>query len=449
MAAPDSPVSVVAHGRGSPVRSNLSANVLIAALAFLTSVAQARALDPTGRGELAIFLLWPGIVAHLSMMGTHLYLARESGRNPTNVRRHYRLGYLILVTCCSVASLVWIGICLMTPVLGSDPSIAVILLTALIIPLSAWNAMQVQIELGRSSFATYNLARIGFSVVYALLIVALITANLRSVIAFLAAFTVAAGISAIAAQLLIGRSIVHAAIPQAIQRTPTLTQLWDGAWPYAVSTALLAVSSMVDRMVISTFFDVRSMGLYVVAIAMSQLQSVINEAISPLFFARSGQATAMATMDREWLYRRLRQTVIINATISVLLLAAVPVLLPLIFGEAYSGAMLIALLLVPAAGLRSMMRPFEEVLKGSGQANSQSVAIFTMMGVFLAGSLVAILNGGVPGVAGAMILAALAGLLTVAGRLSRILAVPMGALLVPRLDDLLALRFDIQRFVRI
>lgn len=448
MAAPDSPVSATTEKRGSPVRSNLSANVLIAALTFLTSVTQARALDPTGRGELAIFLLWPGIVAHLSMMGTHLYLARESGRNPNNVRRHYRLGYVILVTCCSVASLVWICICLAIPLLGSDPGISVILLTALIIPLSAWNAMQVQIELGRSSFATYNLARIGFSVVYVVLIVALIAANLQSVIAFLAAFTVAAGVAAMGAQIVIGRSMVHAGIPQPIQRSPTLTQLWDGAWPYAISTALLAVSSMVDRMFVSTFFDVRSMGLYVVAIAMSQLQSVINEAISPLFFARSGQVNAIATTDREWLFMRLRQTVIINATISIFLVAAVPVLLPLIFGEAYGGATLIALLLIPAAGLRSMMRPFEEVLKGRGQANSQSVAIFVMMGVFLAGSLVAVLNASVPGVAGATVAAALAGLFTVVARLSRILSVGMGALLVPRLGDLWALRLDIQRFVR-
>jgi O-antigen/teichoic acid export membrane protein len=449
MAVPGSSDAVVIEKRGSPVRSNLSANVLIAALTFLTSVTQARALDPTGRGELAIFLLWPGIVAHLSMMGTHLYLARESGRNPANVRQHYRLGYMILATFCSVASLAWVGICLTTPVLGSPLSTTVIVLTALIIPLTAWNAMQVQIELGRSSFQTYNLARIGFSVIYVVLILALSAANLHSATAFLAAFTAAAGIAAIGAQIVIARSVAQTVIPQTVQRSPTLVQLWEGAWPYAISTALLAVSSMVDRMVISTFFDARTMGLYVVAIAMSQLQSVINEAISPLFFARSGQVKAMATMDREWLFRRLRQTIIINAIISLFLVAAVPILLPLIFGKAYSGAMLIALLLVPAAGLRSMMRPFEEVLKGSGQANSQSVAIFSMMGVFLAGGLVAIMNNSIPGVAGSMILAALAGLFIVAGRLAQILSVPMKTLLAPRLGDLVALRYDIQRFVRI
>lgn len=402
---------------------NLLTNIALAVANFLISILLARALSPTGRGDLAAALVWPTVISHLALMGIHLQIGRMIGRASHRARNYYRHAFFSAGLFVALSSLAWIVVNLTLPVPGISGDLVLIAVTTGIILFSAMNAMQITIELGRNSIGTYNLCRIAFTGFYSLSVLGLFFWGYNSYPVFLVAFAGATVFAAVTAQIVIRRSIgrlertasASAAIDQ-VSQTPLSLRLTDtvrDAWPFALSTALLASATTADKVIVSSLFDAHTMGIYVIAMTMSQLQMVVNEAISPLFFVRAGAHTKIENIDFGWLSQRTRQSIIINLSICIGLTATLPVMLPLFFGSAYSESLILAAMLIPAVGVRSMMRPFEEVLKGGGRAHSQSRAILLMLLVFVGGSLYAAHLGSVLGVAVAMLVSSVAGLIFV------------------------------------
>ena len=270
----------------------LSVNITLAGTTVLTSVILARALDPEERGFLATIILWPMLLSHLALMGVHLQLGRLVNKASHQIGALYNHGLIAIFLSISAMTAVWIIIDLTTPVWPVDENLdfywVYLLLCASIIPCSAWNAFQIQLELGRGALLTYHFARISFAILHLVMIGVLWLAGLAEPLYFLACFAVAAALASLLSNFIIiatqatGRTLSY---PENTDSSNALSLIstYRAAWPFAVSTATVSLMSMADRLLLSIFFDAQTMGLYVIAIAVTQLQGVINEAIAPLF----------------------------------------------------------------------------------------------------------------------------------------------------------------------
>ncbi|WP_119271303.1 lipopolysaccharide biosynthesis protein [Taklimakanibacter deserti] len=429
-----------------PALRLLRINIVLAAASFLSSVLLARALDPAGRGDLANLLLWPTFLANIGLLGVHIYLARQVAARKDAAALYYHVG----IRAALVTSIVFSLLCAAILFSGAVPSLAGLnlptaLSAILILPFSAWNALQVQIELGRSNLSTYNWARASFSLLYLGLTAVLWATATSSAETFLFGYLCAAVFSAVSTHILVRRG-EHGVSAAPSQRSAgglqALAATFKAAWPFALLIGVTGLVSAIDRVALSLLFDARTMGIYVIALAMSQLQTIINESISPLFFPRLSQKEAISDADPRWLGMRLRQVVLINALIGVFLMVAAPLLLPLVFGSAYMSSLDIVHLLIAATCLRSMMRPFEEVLKGGNRPLQQAAATIAMIVVFIAGAALAALMHSVQGIALALVIASLTGLGMVAATVSRESGIGIASLLFPRLKDVAALLFE-------
>lgn len=443
----------------------MGANVAVAGATLVTSVILARVLGPEGRGALANVVLWPTVLSHLALMGVPLHLSRLVAQQKSEAANWYRRGYGVIALTAAIATALWVAIDFATPswplsVAGSSPvtTTAFVALGAAIIPFSMWNAFQIQMELGRGVIATYNFARTSFAFLHLSFIAVLWLAAQTGPGSYLAAFTFAAVVGSVASHVLISFHLPRGQFGPVQERACSEDRASDAfdqpaietlkrAWPFAVSTAALATMTMADRMLISLFFDARTMGIYVVAITMAQVQNVINESVAPLFFRLVAQHAALAAIDVDWLAKRLRQSVGLNVVIAVGLLVIAPVLLPLVFGQTYADAVAIVWILVPAIAFRSMMRSFEEVLKARNKPLSQAMALTIMLAVFAIGGAIAAYFSSAEGVALAFVAASLAGLMFVASAVAKHVEREAITILIPRPGDFLGLASEIGRIL--
>lgn len=427
----------------------LSINVLNAGVIFATSVLLARVLTPDGRGDLANLILWPAFLSHIFLAGVHVFLSRATANRPEDAARNYRTGLMALTLACSLAVVVYgIGIFCAILFQGEKFDITATIIATLIIPLSAWNTMQIQMELGRHNLGAYNYGRASFAFAHFSLVAVFWFSHLRAPIDYLWAFIVAALFAAVSTHILIHRALLRQPSGSTSEDTARLGETFRTAWPFGLSVALITLASTADKIVVNLFFDAYAMGVYVIALALSQVQSVVNEAVSPLFFARVAQKDRIDKIESDWLGMRLRQSIVINGSIGAGMVLIAPFLIPLVYGQVYVDSISIVILLAPAMCLRSMMRPFEEVLRGGNRPLSQSFAIMIMTGVFAVGAALAAWAGSLQGVVLSLFMASLTGLGLVVTAVSRESGLSLVKLILPSFNDVAILLSEIWRMIR-
>jgi O-antigen/teichoic acid export membrane protein len=121
-----------------------------------------------------------------------------------------------------------------------------------------------------------------------------------------------------------------------------------------------------DQLIMVVVLDARSLGLYVVAMAWSTavhpLATVIaHGAVPALARAHDGHRKARLVY---------RAGAVVAIATSVVVLAATPVMLPLIFGAEFRSALPAALVLVIASGIASLNSVGAECLRGLGRPGS-------------------------------------------------------------------------------
>ncbi len=421
----------------------ISGNILVSGLTFLTSIVLARALSPEGRGDLANFVLWPVLLSNIMLFGIHVSLSRATAIHPEDAIKNYYIGFISLLLACILASIAYSGIVFTKVFYVSRFDTTALMIAALIIPFSAWNAFQIQMELGRSNFSLYIYGRVSFALAYLGSSLVLWCIHASKPTDYLWAFIVSTVFAALTTHIF----IYHNTFKYSSKQSKVLgfsklgfsklgfSKNFRAAWPFGLSVTMNMLASTADKIAISLFFDSLAMGLYVIAQALLQVQSVINEAISPLFFVRLAQKDQFDKIDLDWLGKRFRQSVIINGCIGLAMIFAAPTLIPLIYGNAYSDSIKIIIFLIPAMCLRNMMRPFEEALKGSNRPLIQSFSTISMICVFVAGTAVAARIQSLQGIAISLLLASSTGLILVVTSVSRKSGLSIKGLFFPSFKD--------------
>jgi O-antigen/teichoic acid export membrane protein len=411
----------------------LRLNIVLAAINFGTSIILARGLGAEARGQFAILVMWISIVGYIALCGTHLFLARRAGAEPNMAGVVYSRALTILRITLFPSILIFAAVAFVvtrfsTPVV-SPYAWAI---AAGVLPFGMWNTLQMQIELGRNRLDCYIFTQITFAIGQACIIGMLFVSGYHDLIKYISA-TLASAIFT----CLITQSIISGDLPrnEGDSALPPPLSVIFAARRDALATWLLLLVSMADRLFVSLLFPAKVFGVYIVAIALSHLQNLAAEATAPLFFARSARDHASKAQDYGTLAERLRQTVLINAVAAIALLTIAPIMLPLVYGPQYSSGLGLVYFIVPAFAIKSMMRPYEEVLRGADRSVQQSAVSLGMLLAFAASAAVAAHLEWVGGVALSLMISSIVGLFLVVRAVAAKTGLTLKELLLPRLHD--------------
>jgi len=363
----------------------LLADVAITSASIVTSLIGARALGPTGRGDLLLITLWPIVIALVAELGLPNAYRYWMAKEPQRASR--------LFSNAVIYALVFGGISialgeLLVPHLVAQRSPDVMLLIRVYminIPAVVFlNLMRGLLE-GTRRFGWAGAARFIFFAVQA--------GGFAS-LWFMGRLTVAtAAFTMIASQT---TSMLLALIAVRLQLRPTWQPSWRefktsmhyGFRDYAGGVADYATLRL-DQLMLGGMASSTAMGLYVVAVRLSEVTTFVAEALADALMPEVA-SSRQSQKAEALLARTLRLTIYANVIVLAPLWLIAPLMLRLLFGRSFVPAVGAFRWLLVAAVVWSASAIVMRGLQGFGHPGLTTIARF-LSAVVTAGALLLLL----------------------------------------------------------
>jgi O-antigen/teichoic acid export membrane protein len=414
-------------GRRRPATLSLATSAAIQGCNALTGVLLARSLGPVGRGELASILLWPSILAAIGSLGVTEAVTYETATGSSPVRAVAGSG--LALAAVQSLTLIVIG-AVIAPVVHGGRETETVHATYLFlafIPLNLLTLYAIGILNGLQQFLAYQALRF---MVIALMtggIVLLAINRALTVRAAVIAYLVANAATAAAALLVLRR---QGALSLAYRLETVRRLLGFGLRSHTTNVAL-QLNERLDQLVISVFLAPAKLGLYVIAVTLTAATSLIGTAtgmaVLPVVAALKDPAERIATATRY-----IGWVLLGAACITVPMVVFTPLLIRVLFGEAFLGAAPVARVLLVAAIFLSTNRVIDAVLKAIGRPLDAGMAECLSLGVTVAGLALLLPRLELLGAGVTSLLAYCSTTAWMASRAARALEVAPVALLLPR-----------------
>jgi O-antigen/teichoic acid export membrane protein len=315
-------------------------NALIVLAGLITGPIVARALGVDGRGDLAAITAVLTVGPWVLDLGLSSWLARERARG---VGREELLGAALPVAfACSL-----IGVVAAIPLsqaLGQGrPVVTAFLQVGLfLMPVSVGLHTVAGLATGESRWGLVVATRVVGTVLPALGIVALAVLGRLTLISAAAAYLVGGFLGGLLF-LQVVRGTRRLVFDR--RRTAAASSFGVKSW---LSTVAATANNRLDQVLMAGLVPSRELGLYAIAVTTASLALSLVGAVSDVLFPR------VAEGDRAIAARSTRITMSLVATAGVMLAVLSPWLIPFVFGEAFTSAvpMVVILLMasVPMAG---------------------------------------------------------------------------------------------------
>jgi len=404
-----------AGGCPGSVRAAIAGSVLasfgLQAVVLVSGVLAARLLGVTDRGNLALLWVVAIVLAQLGTLSVPAavtyFVAEGSASAGAMLRSVKRVAVLQLAALIVVHALILWGI---VHDEAADVQVAA-LITLLPVPALFAHQYGQAVLQGRHRFRLYNRQRALPLVLYSLGLggaFVLGSGNLVGIAAIWAGATaLGAGSTLLVAWVDLRRHGVSGPGPA----PPTRTSLRFGLRSL-LGTFTGFEQLLLDQAIVALALSTEALGLYVVAIAFSNLPRLVGQSIGIVAFP----AVARAASERRT-RRAVLRFFVIGAIASGLLVGAlelaVPTLLPLFFGTEFHEAVLVAQILLVGALCQSVRRVLSDAARGAGYPLLGTVAEVSSLAVLLPAMLLLAPTHGLSGMAVALDIAAGAGLAVV------------------------------------
>lgn len=330
--------------------------VLLATLA--SGVVLARALGPSGRGNLTAAMLFGPLLISIGGLGIADALTYHSARNAS--ARSPALVTALYMGAAQSLVLLLVGWAIVPTLLGGPSRTAVYPALAYlgIIPLTLLNVYPMAVLQGRLRLVEFNLIRASMPVLYSTLLVLLWRLGAISVGTALAAVAVSAVVFNVLALWAAARfSSRRASLPVAREL------LGFGLRAHAGNLATILVAQL-DLLMLTAIVSSKDLGHYTVATSAAMAGSLIPAAASMVLFPTFANQSADAvprSLARFLLWGMGGALLLTPVLLMVVPWAVVPV-----YGTAFRAAAPIALILVPGYMLRGSSQMLVAILRGSG-----------------------------------------------------------------------------------
>jgi O-antigen/teichoic acid export membrane protein len=363
------------------VAALIASNALLPLAALATAPLLARALGPEGRGELALSQTVISYASILVLLGAPraitFYVAKRA-----------HLGFVRLISGVGVVAYASSMLFLATigrAIWGLDSR--TLILIGIALPLTAAADVRRAYLVGLDVYAPSAVERVLLVASRTMLIVGCFLLGVLTPWSALLATCVA---SAIGAAALLRRPVGNT---RRIDKVPRgrFFRFSLSAFPFMLAGYS---NARLDQLVIPLLASGMELGIYVVAVAYMELAG----------YAIAGAETVIGTRATErYTYLDVQRIVpmimIANILAVVLVLASAPVLLPLLFGELYSGALAPVLVLGLGSLFYGPNRVLAAVVIARGRPAAQSVVEWFGVGLTAAGLLLLVPTLGIVGAA--------------------------------------------------
>jgi len=413
-------------GTAGPMLGSFATTGAIQVIQAVIGVLLARILGPGGRGELAAIILWPTLLTTIGSLG----LAQSATYHAARAKRIGTLvGSTLAVIVVDSLILIGIGLAVIPVVLGSHGDEVVRngqLYLLLFVPLNLVAVTMMSILNGRHRFVWFQSLRLLMFVTTIGGLAALAIADemtLRS-----AALAYAAGIGVAA---LLGLGAVLATMHDRLGADrQTVRALLGFGVKSQLSQSMWTLNERADQLVISVFFSAASLGLYVVAVTMTSLTTLIGFSVALV-------ALPVLARMRDGEERRRTARAIAGATligsfvVTLPVFVAEPWLIRLLFGEDFSGATDVGRILLVAAMVFGLNRVLEAMLQAVGRPLESSIGEGIALAVTAAGLAALLPLFGIIGAGVTSLVAYSTSAIFLARRAARGLEISTRELLVP------------------
>lgn len=372
----------------------LIADITILLSNVVSSLIGARALGPAGRGDLLVIVLWPPVVAMLAGLGLPTAYRYWMAREPERVS--FLFSNAVLYTLAvGVVSVVLADLIVPHMVGQRSPQVMMLLRVYQVnIPAALFLDLMRGLLEGTRRFGWAGAARMIFFGVQAIGF-----AGLWSV----GHLTVAtAMITMITAQT---TSMLLALIAVCGQLRPSWQPSWiefKNSMHYALRDYPGGVADFttlrLDQLVLAAMASNVAIGLYVVAVRLSEMTTLAADAIADALMPEVAASKAENRAELLWA-RSLRLAIYMHLVLLPPLWLAAPLILRILFGQSFVPATGAFRWLLLAAGVWSLGSIVISGLRGFGYPGLSTVAKFSAAAVTTVGLLVLLPRLGITGAA--------------------------------------------------
>jgi O-antigen/teichoic acid export membrane protein len=353
----------------------LSLNVLVTGLTLISSPLQARALGPTGRGELAVIMVALGFGSLILGLGLPAYVMRESSR------AEKPLGNLLGSTGAVAVALG--GLCVLAAyplsgfiAEGRETVRIFVLIGFVLMPVTLLIGLFEAVRWGQQRWRPFMISRLIPAVGGTVGVVVMFVTDTLTV-GSMAAMLMVLGL--LAAVPLVG--VVRHARPVQWDRQVARQGFAFGVKAWAGRLTNVA-NQRLDQLVMIKFVTSRELGFYVMAVTISGLTNVVATATVGAMSPR------VAAGDHAFAARATRVTLASITLASAALFVVVPFIVPLLFGSAFKPVVPMAQILLVAAIPLAGTGMLAEVLSAAGHPGVASrgeliAAVVTVGGLLL------------------------------------------------------------------
>lgn len=337
---------------------------------LVSGVIAARLLGPEDRGYLALVVLVPLIVCQLGLLGVAnavtYYVARDHHATATILRTTGGVALAQLILCSVVNALViWLLVRDESRVVQSAGLVTLIVPAAFVVRSYGLAVLQ-----GLQRFRPFNILRLVQPLVYSAVLVFLLFFDVLSLPIVAAAWS---GSSVVAAALTVFAVLraVPAVEPGAV--VPSRGDLLRfGAKGFLGEVSPLETFRL-DQAIVGLFLSPMALGLYVVSLAFTNLPRFMAQSVGMVAFPHiAGEPNDKVA--RRWTWWFFWLTLGSSLIVVLVLGAAAPQLIPLLFGEEFQDAVVPMRILLVGSLVFGVRRILGDGMRGRGYPAANTVA---------------------------------------------------------------------------
>lgn len=354
---------------GWPVVSTLAATALIQLLAAVGGVVLARTLGPTGRGELAVVMLWPILILTLGTLGVTDSITYHAARRLAPLRA--LVGTSFGLALAQGVALIALGLVVVPLVLARYSSEVVrdCLLFLTVIPIQLLWLYMLSVLNGVHRFTAFNVLRVAPLAIATPGLVGLAIAGRLTI--------TTAVVTYLLAQLLAMVAATGVVLSRAGGLDPPNSSVASRVLAFGWRSQLSTISNLpqvrLDQLAISLLLAPAALGLYVVAWNVTLVTSLIG--FSVVYAALPAVAAKATRGERRLAARRyVSGTLVISLATAIPLFLFAPSILRVAFGSEFVGIADVLRILLVASVVLGTSRVLGAVLKGANRPLDATIA---------------------------------------------------------------------------
>jgi len=348
--------------------STAATNLLILFINFATSILAARLLGADGRGQLALVLLYPQMVATMGLLGLDRGIAITGGQKSLNVPIASIVALVLLLT----APVILVSYFIITNNVSDVSLKELSILYMLYVPALYIFMFSSALFNGLGMFLEYNLSRLSFYGSYLLLIVVFWVSDIPRLNGFVYASLLSVYVVMLVSMVFQMKARKRGIIEEQSWVLSSILKdlgvIFRKASTFIAPGILLVVMARLDQVIVSSYLELKYLGLFVVYMAFGQLLSPIANAINVNVFH-----LGIKNQDSD-INQLARLTVFVYIIGSILLGLFAPVLIGMLYGESYLEHVGSARLLVLSAFLFFCSKIINEFMMGKSMVHQDVIA---------------------------------------------------------------------------